>query len=189
MITSGPSGPPERVSRLGALLDSGLRSDAPDSYAGLELIGATVVVYATGNGALVTATVREVETTSRSDTPVRVVAGMTNSLATLDHVRDQITARQPELRRRGIALTRWGPDIRSNRVGVGVHELTPESERLLESEFGADRIKVFESGFVYAAGSVGPSGSVRGAADRLAALLPAALVLVVLVGSRLRRAL
>jgi hypothetical protein len=66
------------------------------------------------------------------------------NLATLERVRDQITARQRELAAAGVNLTQWGADIVANRVRIGVHGLTPKISADLAQEFGADRILVVE---------------------------------------------
>jgi hypothetical protein len=130
-------------------LEIKLRAVAPDSFAGLALDGGdrAVVVYTTVVEPALTAAIVEVQASTPGGLAVRVVSGLTNSLATLEMVRDRITARQRELAAQGVNLTAWGADIIANRVRIGVHGLTPKMSADLAREFGADRILVVESEF------------------------------------------
>ena len=127
-------------------LEIKLRAVAPDSFAGLALDGGdrAVVVYTTVVEPALTAAIAEVQASTPGGLAVRVVSGLHNSLATLEMVRDRITARQRELAAQGVNLTQWGADIIANRVRIGVHGLTPKISADLAREFGADRILVVE---------------------------------------------
>lgn len=131
-------------------LNTKLPAVAPTSFAGLIVDGDRgVIVYVTVIEPALTDAIAEVQASTPGGVDVRVVSGVRNSFAALMRIRDQITARQPELAAEGITLTRWGPDIVANRVRIGVHNLTPEISAKLAREFGADQIVVEESGFVY----------------------------------------
>jgi hypothetical protein len=130
-------------------LETKLRAVAPDSFAGLALDGdRSVVVYATVVEPALTSAITEVQASTPGGLTVRLVSGLNNSLATLERVRDQITARQRELAAAGVNLTGWGADIIANRVRIGVHGLTPKISADLAQEFGADRILVVEGDYV-----------------------------------------
>jgi len=132
-------------------LQTKLRAVAPSSFAGLVVDrDRSLIVYATVVEPAITDAIGEVQASTAGGIAVRVVSGLSNSLATLESVRDQITARQPDLTARGVKLTQWGPDIVANRVRIGVHGLTPEISADVEREFGADRILVVEGPLVYA---------------------------------------
>jgi hypothetical protein len=107
----------------------------------------SVVVYTTVVEPALTAAIAEVQASTPGGLAVRVVSGLTNSLATLEMIRDRITARQRELAVQGVNLTSWGADIIANRVRIGVHGLTPKITADLAREFGADRILVVESDY------------------------------------------
>jgi len=127
-------------------LEIKLRAVAPDSFAGLALDGGNraVVVYATIVEPALTDAIAEVQASTAGGLAVRVVSGLKNSLAALERVRDQITARARNLHDQGVNLTSWGADIVANRVQIGVHGLTPKISADLAQEFGADLILVVE---------------------------------------------
>ena len=75
---------------------------------------------------------------------VRIVDGMKNSAGALESVRDEILARRPALVARGIQVVELGVHVTANRVRVGVKGLTDGTAAYLATEFGADRILVFE---------------------------------------------
>ena len=140
---SRPSARPDEslVSRL----QIRLRAVAPTAFAGIAIEpDRSITVYATVVEPALSQAIAEVQTQTPGGVPVRVTSGIRNSLATLEDVRDRITARARDLVAQGVSLTEWGPDIRANRVRIGVHGLTPAIAAALEREFGADRILVVE---------------------------------------------
>jgi hypothetical protein len=132
-------------------LQTRLRVVAPASFAGLVVDGdRSFIVYATVVEPALSDAVSEIQASTTGGVAVRVVSGLRNTLATLESVRDQISARQRELSAQGVNLTEWGPDIVANRVRIGVHGLTPKISADLAREFGADRILVVEGALWYA---------------------------------------
>jgi hypothetical protein len=132
-------------------LQTKLRAVAPSSFAGLVVDGdRSLIVYATVVEPALSDAISEIQASTPGGVAVRVVSGLKNSLATLESVRDQISARQRDLSAQGVMLTNWGPDIVANRVSVGVHGLTPKISADLAREFGADRILVVEGALWYA---------------------------------------
>ncbi|MBA3948145.1 MAG: DUF3586 domain-containing protein [Herpetosiphonaceae bacterium] len=86
------------------------------------------------------------DATPPSQHAVKIIVGSKNSLASLEQLRDVITNRPDEFTARGIQLTMWGPNIRGNKVEIGVNGLTPEIKALIEHEFGSERVEVTEVG-------------------------------------------
>lgn len=126
-------------------LQTKLHAVAPSSFAGLVVDGdRSLIVYATVVEPALSDAIAEIQASTTGGVAVRVVSGLKNSLATLESVRDQVTARQRDLAARGVNLTQWGPDIVANRVRIGVHGLTPKISADLASEFGADLVLVVE---------------------------------------------
>jgi hypothetical protein len=102
-------------------------------------------VYSTGDPVLAVA-VHQLQADNGGAIRVRVVTGMTNSLATLERLQQSVLARVDELRARGIVLGNFGVSVRSNRLQLGVVDPTPEKAAILGSMFGADHIEVVEGG-------------------------------------------
>lgn len=73
-----------------------------------------------------------------------MISGYKNSLASLEHIRDEITSRHDELLARGINVTVWGADIRDNKVKIGVKDLTPGAKIFLVHAFGPSHVEVVE---------------------------------------------
>jgi len=131
-------------------LQTRLRVVAPASFAGLVVDGdRSFIVYATVVEPALSDAISEIQASTTGGVAVRVVSGLRNTLATLESVRDQISARQREISAQGVNLTEWGPDIVANRVRIGVHGLTPKISADLAREFGADRILVVEGALWY----------------------------------------
>jgi len=72
-----------------------------------------------------------------------VVTGVTNSLAVLERLHEDVRVRNGELRARGIVLG-WGIDVRGNRLRLEVVDLTAEKAAFLKTAFGAARVEVVE---------------------------------------------
>jgi hypothetical protein len=69
---------------------------------------------------------------------------VTFSLAQLQSVADRISADSRDLEARGIKLTTWSPDVKGNRVEVGIEDLTPADAELLKARYGAVMLTVVE---------------------------------------------
>lgn len=137
---------------LTSQLEANLRARAPASFAGLvSLNDGTIQVYATTNNAALQETIQSTVANARSAQPmrrqpaVRVSIGDKNTLASLEHLRDMITARRADLTARGIELVQWGVDIPNNRTLLGVKGLTPATKGALEREFGPAQVEVTNS--------------------------------------------
>jgi hypothetical protein len=126
-------------------LQTRLRAEFPDAFAGIVRVGDAFEVYSTGDPGLATAVERLQAEVSR-EISVRVVTGMTNSLATLERLQENVLARVDELRARGIVLSEFGVDVRSNRLRIGVIDPTPEKASVLRTMFGADQVDVVKGG-------------------------------------------
>jgi hypothetical protein len=141
--------PPEDspfLSLVGAL-NARLRAEAPTKFAGIGRgPDGAVEVYATVSDPAFTTLVEEVHLASGSQVPVRVAAGMKNSLASLERLFARIRERAQELHNEGIPLVQFGVHVSANRVHLGVEGLTPEIAESLKCEFGADRVEIAEGG-------------------------------------------
>ncbi len=138
---------------MASQIEANLRVAAPASFAGVAIgSDGSVVVYATASDAALSDSVREtidgIRRMHQHDglPAVKVLAGRLNSLASLEGVRDSLTARQAELAARGVKLRHWGVDIWNNKTLIGVEDLTPAAKALLQREFGADRVEVVQAG-------------------------------------------
>lgn len=132
---------------LAGALNARLRAEAPTKFAGtVRGSDGAVEVYATVADPAFTAIVEEVHASTGRRVPVRVVAGMKNSLASLDSLVTRIRERHDALHSEGIQLVQFGVHIPANRVHLGVEGLTPEIAESLRREFGADQIEIAERG-------------------------------------------
>jgi hypothetical protein len=130
---------------LARALDARLRADTPGTFAGIVRgSDGSVEVYATVADPVLTALVDEVHAATGRRIGVRVIAGMKNSLASLEDLFARVRGRADELRQQGTSLVQFGVHIPANRVRLGVEGLTPEIAESLRSEFGRDQIDVFE---------------------------------------------
>ena len=124
-----------------------LREEDPDSFAGLvQSADGSLELLVTTSTAATAKAIRDARTLSGDAIPVRVVEGLRFSHAVLEQLRDEILARQAELRSRGINITEFGVDDRANRVRVGIKGLTPQMAKLVALEFGADMLNIIEGG-------------------------------------------
>ena len=103
-----------------------------------------VEVYVTVSDPALTDLVEEVHASTGRRIPVRVVAGMKNSLASLESIFARVRVEAEGVRKRGIPLVSYGVHIPANRVRLGVEGLTPEIAESLRHEFGPDQVEVFE---------------------------------------------
>jgi hypothetical protein len=130
---------------LAGALDARLRVEAPGTFAGIVRgPDGAVEVYATVSDPALVAIVEEIHASSGRRIGVRVVAGMKNSLASLENLFARVRVEAEELRDRGIPLVSYGVHIPANRVRLGVEGLTPELDELLRREFGPDQVEVRE---------------------------------------------
>jgi hypothetical protein len=137
---------------LARTLDARLRADAASAFAGIVRgTDGAVEVYVTVSDAALTALVDEVHGSTGRRIPVRVVAGMKNSLASLESLFARVRGEAEEVRRRGIPLVSYGVHIPANRVRLGVEGLTPEIAESLRREFGPDQVEVTVGGRRYQA--------------------------------------
>ncbi|OLC09852.1 MAG: hypothetical protein AUH39_03580 [Chloroflexi bacterium 13_1_40CM_67_9] len=132
---------------LARALDTRLRADAPDTFAGI-VRGAdgAVEVLVTLSPPTLVAIVEEVHASTGRRIAVRVVAGLKNNLASLESLFARIREGYQEIVDRGIPLVSVGVHIPANRVRLGVEGLTPELAESLRREFGADQVEVNEGG-------------------------------------------
>jgi hypothetical protein len=134
---------PSPAAVLARTLEARLRSEQQAAFAGLVLGRDGVLeVLTVGSDARVTNLVNEIRLAVAPQAGVRIVAEQQNSLATLEQLRDQITASREAFAALGITIVEWGVDIRVNRVRVGLLDPTPAATALLTQKFGADRISV-----------------------------------------------
>src|SRR2546423_4924034 len=132
---------------LARALDARLRAEAPSAFAGIVRgPDGAVEVWVTVSDPVLTALVEEVHASTGRRIPVRVVAGMKNSLASLESLFARVRGEAEEVRRRGIPLVSYGVHIPANRVRLGVEGLTPEFAEALRREFGPDQVEVNEGG-------------------------------------------
>ena len=128
------------------------RRDAqPDNTPGAYVLivrgsDGAVEVYATLSNPALVAIVEEVHASTGRRIEVRVVAGMKNSLASLESLFARIRGEAEDVRSRGIPLVSYGVHIPANRVRLGVEGLTPEFAEALRREFGPDQVEVNEGG-------------------------------------------
>jgi hypothetical protein len=112
----------------------------PDRFGGLYLAGGRVkLAFARDAEALTAGLVRNFPRPDLVD-PVPV----TYSLAQLQSVADRISTNSSDLEGKGVNLTTWAPDLAANRVEVGVEDLTPAQEELLNARYGAGMLVVVE---------------------------------------------
>ncbi len=136
---------PSPYHMLLSALQTRLSVEAATSFAGTARgSDGGIDVYVTAADARVNAIVQELRSAVGGGANVRIVDGMKNSVATLESVRDEILARRPALFARGIQVVELGVHVTANRVRVGVKGLTDGTAAYLATEFGADRILVFE---------------------------------------------
>jgi hypothetical protein len=132
---------------LAGALDARLRAEAPNTFAGIVRgPDGAVEVYATVLDPGLADLVEEVHVSSGRRVPVRVVAGMKNSLASLESLFDRIRQRAQALHSEGIPLVQFGVHVSANRVHLGVEGLTPEIAESLRREFGSDQVEIAEGG-------------------------------------------
>jgi hypothetical protein len=132
---------------LATALDERLRAEAPSAFAGIVRgPDGAVEVYATVSDPALIAIVEELHASTSREIPVRVVAGMKNSLASLESLFARIKGRAQELHDSGVPLVEFGVHIPANRIRLGVEGLTPEIADLLLREFGSDQVEVFAGG-------------------------------------------
>jgi hypothetical protein len=132
---------------LARALDGRLRAEAAGTFAGIVRgPDGAVEVYLTVIDPALTALVEEVHASTGRRIPVRVVAGMKNSLASLESLFARVRVEAEEIRNRGIALVSYGVHIPANRVRLGVEGLTPEIVESLRREFGPDQVEVTVGG-------------------------------------------
>ena len=128
-----------------------MRTEFPGVFAGfVRAADGGFDVYSTGDPALALL-VQELQAESGGRIAVRVVTGVTNSLAVLERLHEDVRVRNGELRARGIVFG-WGIDVRRNRLRLEVVDLTPEKAAFLVTAFGAARVEVVE-GQLYAPGT------------------------------------
>lgn len=145
------NGDPAEV--LASSLQQALRAGVPDSFAGVVITDdGNIEVYATGGIVAILEVIRGTEDNVRDSQPgvslpqVRVVEGCQNTIASLEAVHEEITARSDELVARGIELREWGVDVWANKTRIGVEALTPDEKQFLEREFGLGRVEAYERG-------------------------------------------
>ena len=120
-----------------------MRAEAPDTFAGIVRgPDGAVEVYATLSNPALVAIVEEVHASTGRRIEVRVVAGMKNSLASLESLFARVRVEAEDVRNRGIPLVSYGVHIPANRVRLGVEGLTPEIAESLRREFGSDQVEV-----------------------------------------------
>jgi len=124
-----------------------LREEDPDSFAGLvQGPDGSLELLVTRSTAATAKAIDDARALSGDAVRVRVVEGLKFSHAVLERLRDEILARHAELRSRGVNITEFGVDERTNRVRVGVKGLTPRLAELVALEFGADMLNIVEGG-------------------------------------------
>jgi hypothetical protein len=124
-----------------------LRAEAPSTFAGIVRgPDGAVEVYITVADRALTALVEEVHVSTGRRVPVRLVAGMKNSLASLESLFARVRVEAEQVRKRGIPLISYGVHIPANRVRLGVDGLTPEIAESLRREFGPDQVEVRADG-------------------------------------------
>jgi hypothetical protein len=126
---------------------SRLRQEAPDSFAGIIVApDDSIELLMTVSTPATLRAIDEARKSSRDAVRVRVIEGLKHSLADLERVRDAITMRHAELKASGVNVTEWGASARTNRVRIGVKDLTSESADYLARAFGADKVEIVEGG-------------------------------------------
>lgn len=81
---------------------------------------------------------------------------VTFSLAQLQSAAERISADSRDLEARGIKLATWFPDLKGNRVHVGVEDLTPADAELIKARYGAAMLVVVEQSRLRAIGDRNP---------------------------------
>lgn len=104
----------------------------------------SVEVYATVADPVLTAIVEEVHAATGRRIGVRLVAGMKNSLASLETLFARVRSRAQQLTDQGIPLVSYGVHVPVNRVRLGVDGLTPDIAASLRREFGSDQVEIVE---------------------------------------------
>jgi hypothetical protein len=126
---------------------SRLRQDDPDSFAGIIVDSDdSIELLVTASTPATVRAIDDARRSSRDTVRVRVVEVLKHSLADLERVRDAITMRHAELKARGVYVTEWGASARTNKVRIGVKDLTPASAELLARKFGAEMVDIVEGG-------------------------------------------
>ena len=124
-----------------------MRAEAPSTFAGIVRgPDGAVEVYVTVADRALTALVEEVHVSTGHRVPVRLVAGMKNSLASLESLFARVRVEAEQVRKRGIPLISYGVHIPANRVRLGVDGLTPEIAESMTREFGPDQVEVRADG-------------------------------------------
>ncbi|HAF09199.1 MAG TPA: hypothetical protein DCK98_03855 [Chloroflexi bacterium] len=124
-------------------LDTRLRAEFPAAFAGIvRAADGGLEVYSTGDPELLLE-VQKLRADRGGGIAIRVVTGVTNSLAVLERLHEDVRVRNGELRARGIVLG-WGIDVRGNRLRLEVVDLTAEKAAFLKTAFGAARVEVVE---------------------------------------------
>jgi hypothetical protein len=132
---------------LARALDARLRAEAPGTFAGIVRgPDGALEVYVTVTDSALAALVDEVHASTGRRVPVRVVAGMKNSLASLESLFARVRAEADVVRKRGIPLISYGVHIPANRLRLGVDGLTPDIAESLRREFGPDQVEVRADG-------------------------------------------
>ena len=127
-----------------------LRVEAPRWFAGTARSSdGGIDVYVTMAHPSVHAIVEELQTAVGGTVRVHVISGQKHTLATLEHLRDELLAQHRMLAARGINLVEFGVNEQSNKVRIGVKRLDVSTIAYLNAHFGEDRIDVFEGGEWY----------------------------------------
>ncbi len=148
---------------LARKLEAQLRTEFPNAFAGMvHAADGGFDVYSTGDPRL-PVVVQQLQADSGGGIEVRVVTGMTNSLAVLERLHEQVRARNDDFKARGIVLG-WGIDVRANRLRLEVVDLTAEKVAFLTTAFGAAQVQLVQGGFF--APSTKTSDSSRGSSTR-----------------------
>jgi hypothetical protein len=133
------SAAPENVAEA---LEHAFRTEAPAIFSGLALASdGTIEIFVTEETSAVKAAIKASQAKPVS---IRVLSGRTNTLATLERIRDEIRREGPALTMRGLKLTQLGVDIHANKVLIGVESLDDATRDFLNGMYGGDRVQVVE---------------------------------------------
>jgi hypothetical protein len=147
LVRQPRAAPPDSspLTLVAAGLDTRLRVETPNSFAGLVFgPDGGIDLYVTVADPVLDRVVHEVRASIGTAVPVRIMAGMNNSLLVLEAVFDHIRGQHAALAARGVQITELGVGILANRVRVGVKGLTSETRALLVARFGAGQVEVYE---------------------------------------------
>ena len=107
------------------------------TYAGIEITEEGLAVHAVGGGS----TALKEAVKHFTEVPARVLSAR-NSLQSMQVLTERLNDDQPMLRRQGIRMSMWGPDIRHNKVVITLEKYHAAQAQLLLNRYGRQLLAV-----------------------------------------------